>query len=351
MDKALADQVSMLRNMLQLESGTRDAPPGIRNIRSGSVRINLLPDGTPEIISKPFTVTKQPDGTPNVQIIARSEEELERIIPHIAAALRVDEAALRQQLANTPGKVVRGRVDPIHFQLILGGPDVIRSIVKSCLVLLATKVGTRILRTDSFADAREFVLNGDHNFNIGRTSLDPRELPDAALLEERHGPLYNLVYIRSDAAGRTIGHFTLYNLIAWQVVLAEANGPPNLGIGIVSNPITPGEWSDKIADNISVDFAWLNTPDKTDLFARGQKKLAAAMQRYMEIARKREIGRVIDRVLGRYYQPGEEIIADERRRLAFAEIADQLARFALNLPYEEPFMFSQPSADKASGDS
>jgi hypothetical protein len=37
------------------------------------------------------------------------------------------------------------------------------------------------------------------------------------VLKRRFGAFFNLVYVRSDDAGRIVAHFTLYNMIGWQV--------------------------------------------------------------------------------------------------------------------------------------
>jgi hypothetical protein len=61
-------------------------------------------------------------------------------------------------------------------------------------------------------------------------------VPHLDELKGRFGDFFNLIYIRSDEAGRVIGHFTLYlyNVMAWQMVLAESGGTPNLKVGLVS---------------------------------------------------------------------------------------------------------------------
>jgi uncharacterized protein YraI len=46
-DNALAAQVAIIRNMLQLYSGSGRAPPMLRNIPSGNDVINITNDGTP----------------------------------------------------------------------------------------------------------------------------------------------------------------------------------------------------------------------------------------------------------------------------------------------------------------
>src|ERR1700722_11666968 len=55
-DDALAQQVSFLRNQLQLESGTRKPPPGLGRVKAGKETVEIKSDGTPKLIAKPFTI-------------------------------------------------------------------------------------------------------------------------------------------------------------------------------------------------------------------------------------------------------------------------------------------------------
>jgi len=71
---------------------------------------------------------------------------------------------------------------------------------------------------------RNYILNDDPSYVAPRTNLDTRLSAAAEKIENQCGPLFNLVYVRSDDAGRVIGHITIYNILAFQVVLAESRG-------------------------------------------------------------------------------------------------------------------------------
>jgi hypothetical protein len=71
-----------------------------------------------------------------------------------------------------------------------------------------------------------------------------------------YGPLFNLIYVRSNEDGQVIGHFTLYNLLGWQFVLAESGGTPNRKIALISNPESPSRWSDEAATLIDIQFSF-----------------------------------------------------------------------------------------------
>jgi hypothetical protein len=108
-DHVLASQVMTLRNLLQLESGTGNPAPSLKNIQAGERKINIKGDGTIEAADKPFTIEQREDGDWNVQIRARSEEHFAEIIPHLAKALKIPEDNLRAQLGGAQASLITMR--------------------------------------------------------------------------------------------------------------------------------------------------------------------------------------------------------------------------------------------------
>jgi hypothetical protein len=51
---------------------------------------------------------------------------------------------------------------------------------------------------------------------------------------------------------------------------------------LISNPLDPAEWSDTIADEIDIEFGWLDTPDYSDEFVRARERLEATMRYHVE---------------------------------------------------------------------
>ena len=66
------------------------------------------------------------------------------------------------------------------------------------------------------------------------------------------------MHVQSDAAGCVVGHFTLYNLIAFQAVLAPVGGTPNSNVTLLSNAEKPAVWSKTV--DLDLSFAWLAAP-------------------------------------------------------------------------------------------
>ena len=150
------------------------------------------------------------------------------------------------------GGAIETRPNGVHHAISLGGKDAIRSIAKSCLVLLSTVVGNEAVKSEAFAAVREFVVSGGTDFNKARVRIDFRDIPSADALTKDYGSFFNLIYVRSGSSGRVIGHFTLYNIIGWQIVLADAGAPRDRKMGLISNPLDPFAWSDAIGDALDI---------------------------------------------------------------------------------------------------
>lgn len=333
-DKALTSQVEVIRNLLQLRSGSGDAPPGLRNIMAGSEKINIGNDGRPKLKAPPFVFTELPDGNVDVKIQVELEEELLRYLPHLAARLRITEDEVKQLVLGGGASNTERRPGGIHHHISLGGEDELRSAAKSCLVLLATKVGTAPLKSDAFADAREFVTTGSETFYKTSVFLDPRELPYAAQLAAQFGEFFNLIHVQSDGNGRVIGHFTLYNMVGWQIILAEKDGPKDVKVTLVSNPLNPSNWSGRLSVDVPFDF--LNTVDNSDRLTRARERLIAMSQRHVDQSRETEIGRIVDSVCARYGVVGDDTPIDASYvGDIMAEAFARVGAHAMNLPHEE----------------
>lgn len=343
-DKAIADQVSILRNMFQLPSGTGSAPPQVRSLPSEKGPIDLKADGAPDLKFKPFTVISRSDGTADIALNLRSLDELLRWVPHIAAVLGTTENKLWRQLQGVQGKRIITPAPRARIQFSLGGEDPLRSIVKSCLVLLSTVTGTELLRMPPFAEARRFVQEGGMDFNISRCSLDARLLPEAVdeVLSRDYGPLFNLIYVKSNDRGQTIGYFVLYRMSAWQVVLAESGGPKNVEAALISNPENPVIWADQL-QGACLEFDWLKQPDGAGFPEVTNQRMAEAFDHYISKGRSRETGRIVEEVLCKHYADGDLIEDDERSRLAFSELSRRVAYWQLGVPYEESVTISGPT--------
>jgi hypothetical protein len=333
-----------LRNLFQLDSGTGKAAPSLKNIQAGEHKINIKGDGTLEIVDKPFTIEWLEDGKWNVEIRARSEEHLAEIIPHLAKALKIPEENLRAQLGGAQASLITQRPGPVHHSFRLGGPDAIRSAMKACLVLWSTLVGNDEVRGAPYDAARKFVLDGDQQFLPDRTHIESRQFADIERMKAAYGLLFNLICIRSDELGHVVGHFTLYNAIAWQFTLAEAGGTPNAKIALISNPLDPSHWSDRAAEEFDVPFHWLNSPDHTDEVSRSKARFDAIVQHFFETTAPKEHSRIIDECFAQLeIAPGESVPPNKVGELSRL-IASRIMHHAFGLPEEQKLSPEQITA-------
>jgi hypothetical protein len=179
-------------------------------------------------------------------------------------------------------------------------------------------------------------MDGDDEFNGKRVHFDSRPLPHEDEWRRRFGDFFNLIYIRSNEAGRVIGYFSMYNIMSWHMVLAEAGGSSNRVIALASNALDTGAWSDTIADEIDIPLAWLETPDFTDHVRRAQQRLAAAVERSQKQALDRELKSIIRAVFEKHgIAEGAAVTDPELKNRILGEISQRAAFHAMDLPHEE----------------
>ena len=335
-DGTLASQVVTIRNLLRLKSGSGDGPPTLKKVQAGEIKINVRGDGRLELAEKPFTVNKLSEDSWNVGVQVNSEEELSNYIPHIAAQLRIPEESLRLQLASAKISRVSKRPDAIGHQLSFGGPDAIRSLVKAGLVLWSTLVGNDEVRGGHYGAARHFVLNGDEEFVRTRTNLDLRYLENVDQMVSQYGPLFNLIYVRSNEDGQVCGHFTLYNLLGWQFVLAELGGARNKQIALISNPECPRRWSDAAATLFDIPFEWLTRPDYSDELVRSKARIEAMLRHYVTTYEPKAMSEIIDECIASLSLTHDQSLTPEQQAELTKLINYRLAHYVMNLPYVEP---------------
>lgn len=310
-DKTLAEQGQVFRNLLQLESGTGRPPPMLRTSSVDNVRFRVSSDGTPTIDEPPFSIKQAADGSTGALVRARSVEELRKHIPNIAGALKLSEDEVRDLIRNSGARHIIQR-PRLQFNLSFGGLEALRSVTKACLVLLSTKVGSNALRAAPFADARDFVVNGGNAFLHSHIDLDARELPQPESLAA-FGPTPNLVYVRSDDAGSVVGYFCLYNAIGWRVSLAASGGPPNEKIGLISDPLEPSNWSDKIADRYDLAPAWLEGVEAD--YDQWRRRFERLVGQHYERARPAALEGIVAEILARNAIQGGTITEDHVHHL------------------------------------
>jgi hypothetical protein len=181
-DKEAGEQVAVIRNLLQLESGTGRAPPMLPRVQAGNDTINILSDGNLELVAKPFTVTDLGEGRFDIRIMTKSLEDLARYIPHIAARMGCTAEQVLEQLKSATGSSVERRPDTVLHPIGLG------SAAKSSLVLWAMRVGNDEVKSPAYAAARDFVVAGNETLQprprTPRFAISPAKRRVAAPLRQ-----------------------------------------------------------------------------------------------------------------------------------------------------------------------
>jgi hypothetical protein len=333
-DKVLTTQFEVIRNLFRMKSGSGGAAPMLRKVKAGSQTINVHGDGNLTLVAKPFTVTKHPEGRFDLRVVASTLEGMQRYVPDIAASLGISEAQVLDQLAQGQASMVEWRPPAVGFGMTLGGPEALRSVAKASLVLWALKVGNEEVQGEAYAGIRNYILNDDPSYIRTRTNLDTRVFDEAQKVKEQYGPLFNLIYVRSDDAGRVVGHFTIYNILGHQVVLAERGGTPHQAIALVSNPLSPGDWSDRAAETFDIPFEWLAQPEYNATAARD--RFCEVQRVYESIFRPKEVERLSASVFEKYGVGQNDVIPEAIREKALGELFDRVARHSVGIPYEMP---------------
>ncbi len=344
-DKVIPEQLRVLRNMFQMHSGSGDPPPGLPKVNTLSGFVNFNSDGVPRPIGgKPFTVIPNGNGSWDLSFNVENEEQLRKYIPHAAAAIGISEEHLWAQIEGREASLRTSYVGPVHSALSCGGQDAVRSMTKSSLALLATVIGTSPLRGPAFGLARNFVVEGSADFLEHCTAMDKRRFPSPTYdrLIEDYGPMFNLIYVKSDRQGCTLAYFHLFNLFSWQIILAPTGGPANLEIALASNPLDPAQWDDEVAEKAPLTFEWLDGPDYTDGIETTLQRFSVILELYQELSQKRTVRKAITEVLGDHYAEGDRIGMDERGKAAFTALGGRLTTTLMQVPTEEKFILTRP---------
>jgi hypothetical protein len=335
-DNAIAQQFAHLRNILQAKTGDGRLPPAIKNVNASVGTIDIMNDGTPRLRAHPFNIETTETGERKLQFTAHSLDQVAAMIPHIAKAAKLPEEKVRETLASTSASLSERRAGVIQAELSFGGLLPMRAAAKSALVLWATLVGTSEVRKPCYDAVRQFTLGNNDAYVETHTELDSTELEHVAHLTERFGRCFHLLVVSSDANGRVMGHYTLFNIISYFVVLAQSGGAPDRQTILAVDPIK-GTWSDKVADELKFNHDRLSDPNFHDDTQRLSRRFGAVIEHHQQITVEKELMRIIDDVHRVYNFGVGTTMTDELASLLSRDMADRIVRLLLNQPYERAF--------------
>ena len=130
--------------------------------------------------------------------------------------------------------LISHRPDTAGHALALGRPDVLRSIVASLVVCGARRWVTKKVKGTLWGRSGFLAKETSRSTSIVHVSI-PESLTTLTN-EGRIRPVVQSHLRRSNDVSRSMRSFTLYNIIAWQLTLAESGSTPNVEVALVSNP-------------------------------------------------------------------------------------------------------------------
>jgi hypothetical protein len=329
-DDAFAEPLLPIRNLMQFRSGSGGPPPMLRGLQAGDDLINVLASGEIQLANPPIKFNDAADGNSGAKITAAEPTVVKKLLANIATRLNLSVEEVEKQIKTGGITLMERRPGPVNFKVGVGGPDPLRSMLKSCLVLLARNVGNDIVKGDNFRDAREFVLRGDEQFQKTYIRLDTRDLPGALQLRERFSPFFNMIYIRSNGDGRAIGHFTIYNMIGWRFVLCEHGGPQHCRFALANNPTNPAIRTRDATELPDIPYDWLDAESEAQ-YDRMRERLTEMQTEYSQRATSSEFGRIVDDTIAKCSLKSGDDLSNE----FIGRLTDRAARFVMGLPYEE----------------
>lgn len=335
-DKALAESVVFIRNLLNLKSGRGSSPPAIKGLRHGDDRVALKPGGIPVLDGgRPFVITPMPDGNPSVELRVTSAEQLRRILPDLARALGMPLSDVKASLRSAQVRHVSQRIGTQHQQVSLGGPEAMRSMLKTCLTLWADRHGADELQNPIYDDARRFVRYGNDDFVRSNCQIDFGPLTGSGALVPSFGQHFNLALVASDQAGRAVGYFRLYNACAWRFELCTQGAPPASIVTYVSNPEEPSNWDTATTDALIPAVALFETAPSHD-YAQVREAFGRMHADYHGRASVTEIDKICDHVSMKLGFSSDHPMTSEQIERYFAEVSHRMASWMVGVPFEEP---------------
>lgn len=332
-DKALAESVEFIRNHLNLKSAKGNAPPVLTGPNIGALQTKILPGGKPTIQGgKPFDVERLEDGTIKLQI--STPDNPDALLKAVTNATKYLNISPEQILQSAQVRLIAAPAPAHHQRISLGGPEAMRSMAKTCLLLWADKFGADEIRKSTYQQAMSFARRGSDAFARNKCLLDFRTLDGDARIKEIYSPHYNIAHVCSDDAGRVLGYFRLYNVCGWRIELCQSGGIPNCSATFISNPKT-GNSSEELTASLKIDFAWIDAGTLDNDYEGPRNAFVSMNNDYRQTAISQGVSDIVDSVIqGRGIADDQPLSLEEAQEIT-QQIAMKTTRLFLGIPHEE----------------
>lgn len=297
-DKELAESVLVLRNIANLPSGKNRPPPTIRRVEASGVTYDLGPGGLPVLRPE----CRLHDDGEVVSISARDEEHLDQLLAALMVKRDVPEEKQEALADHFKKQVTRtiGCAPAAPHSLSLGSELTQRSMMKACLVLWAECIGNHELKNARYDDARNFALTGEVPPTQNSAPFTQADGRPVAGFEDRFGINPNLIWVGSDAEGRVLGYYRLYNAVGWSFELAVDGAPPNRERSLISNPFTPSQNETGEMKQACIDFQWVRhalNGDFKETYKKAQHAIGELLRQAYEASHEKELENLLSEAL------------------------------------------------------
>ncbi|MBK5935094.1 HNH endonuclease [Rhodovulum imhoffii] len=340
-DKDLADSVAPLRNIANFRSGSGKAPPSIPRVEADGIVYDLAPGGKPVLRpSSPLFIEDGHEGV-NVKISARDEAHLEQLLRGAAGKLGLPESAHDAFIKDAKQRATRvtGFAPRAEHGIQFGSEGSQRSMMKACLVLWNELVGNEELSHPRYTTSREFVRSGtdiEEDSHTPLTCIHTRKLLE---LPNGYGANPNYIWVGSDATGKVLGYFRLYNAVGWLFELASDGAPVSRSISLISNPFQPSEHRLLTDDNSLVDFRVfeaIGAADTKSNFDETRQALSELLRQAHSMSWDRTTKELFDEAIDATGLQDGDILDEQRLKDISSAIAYRFSHFLTRTPRTEP---------------
>ena len=320
MDKGLRP----IRNLLSTRSGRGEDAPTLKRLEAASGEIVDLEPGAKPRLNRPVVEVKpHASGTGHeVRIEIGTEKHIEWALAELRKKLPGAANAITADMIRQHGKRGKGYIQgPVKLQIVLGGSDYARGILKSCFNLLAAHGGPAL--DACFDPLREFVLNGN-----GASENFLRWPTCASGVLPQLGPADHFLGLVS-RENRVEGVVQLFGGILHSVCLTKAYAGPALKLGYLVDPLREADPAENrnpqfLDDSILVFDA---QPDKP-----GPETWAAAEKAFNivgEVFKERTLKELTSSTLQEVWAPGTPLTDEVRKEFA-SRLAKRIVRIEEN---------------------
>lgn len=332
-DEPFAKSFELLRNQLNIESGSKRPPPILKNIRHGDTKICLLPGGVPQLAEPEMDVA---EGHFHISV-GDADRSLE-LVMHMLRKNGVKPGEdIRRRLSLSGEKESKYAEETIETTVSVRNIHLLRGVAKMALETFSLyhRDHAHDPRLD---EVRHFIIRGDAS-ECCEWDLDTKvPLP---FTSTDLGPVFHSVSVWSSGTGAPLAAgVTLFGHFTYTVVLAEAWWGEPVAVYHAVNPL-----AGHLACEPDITRNCLNTPVLASDWARQRQyrpeEAAHAYEKLGALWLKKQRDALIEKVIQKarhILEPNPEepeFISPESLQRYFSVVADGATRDHFRLPHTE----------------